>query len=45
MSDEVLLEIKNCIAKITFNRPESLNAMNDQFAKLLIKFCTPSVLT
>ena len=36
MAEEVILKLNNNIAIVKFNRPEVLNAMNEDFGKCLI---------
>ncbi len=38
MSNEILFDVKDSVAEVTFNRPDSLNSMDDGFAELLIKY-------
>ena len=35
----VLFEVRNQIAYVTFNRPESMNAVNRQMARELVDAC------
>ena len=37
MSDEVLLNVHDGIARLTLNRPRVLNALDEKFGNLLIK--------